>query len=166
MDPLELVQEKPGCPLPSTVLEDTRGHPDALPGPGTLITFEDLLRRPGGLSIDTLGGDATVMTEASMPNPDGPRGYADVEPRFTLLQYVKVRRIRLSPEEMCRAGQVLAARCRDAGIELPKVKERGIWRGTNLYPRSLLADWEGQRQAWDLEWQQARADRRAAQDRS
>jgi hypothetical protein len=123
------------------------------------------LRWPGGVSIDTLGGGGTIMTEASMPNPDGPQGNAAVEPRFTLLQYVKVRRIRLSPPELCRAGQVLAARCRDAGIELPKVKERGIWRGTNLYPESLLADWEGQRQAWELEWHQARAARRAAQDR-
>jgi hypothetical protein len=82
-----------------------------------------------------------------------------------LLHYVRVRRIRLSQAELCRAGQVLAARCRDAGIELPKVKERGIWRATNLYPQSLLADWEKEGPTWEVEWQQARAGRRAARDR-
>jgi hypothetical protein len=105
------------------------------------------------------------MTKVSIPKPEGPQDDAAVEPRLTLLQYVNLRRIRLSPLELCRAGQILADRCRAAGIELPKARERGVPRGTNLYPRSLLANWEGQRQAWEAEWHQARVARRSAQDR-
>jgi hypothetical protein len=104
----------------------------------------------------------TTMTETSTPDLDSPPGGADVEPRSTLLQYVKARRIRLSPKELSLAGQILAARCRAEGIDLPKVKERGGWRQTNLYPRSLLEAWEEHRLSWEAEWHQIRAARREA----
>jgi hypothetical protein len=97
------------------------------------------------------------MAETSMPDLESPPGGADVEPRSTLLQYVKARRIRLSPRELSLAGQVLAARCRADGIDLPKVEERGGWRKTNLYPRSLLEAWEERRPAWEAEWHRIRA---------
>jgi hypothetical protein len=114
------------------------------------------------VSIDTPGGGSAVVTEASLLSPEGSQDGAAVEPRLTLLQYVSVRRIRLSPPELCRAGQILADRCRAAGIELPKARERGFPRGTNLYPRSLLANWEEKRQAWEAEWHQAMVARRSA----
>jgi hypothetical protein len=100
------------------------------------------------------------MTETSTPDLAGPLEAAAVNPRCTLLQYIRARRIRLSPRELSVAGQVLAARCRAEGIELPKVKERGGWRQTNLYPRSLLESWEEHRPAWEDEWDQTRAARR------
>jgi hypothetical protein len=78
------------------------------------------------------------MTETNTPDLEVPPNAAAVEPRCTLLQYVRARRLRLSPKELSLAGQVLAARCRAAGIDLPKVKERGGWRQTNLYPHSML----------------------------
>jgi hypothetical protein len=97
------------------------------------------------------------MTETSTPDLAGPLEAAAVDPRCTLLQYVRARRIRLSPKELSLAGQILAARCRAVGIDLPKVKERGGWRQTNLYPQTLLKAWETHRAAWEAEWHQIRA---------
>ena len=45
----------------------------------------------------------------------------------------------LGGERGLLAGQVLAARCRADGIDLPKVEERGGWRKTNLTWRLALA---------------------------
>jgi hypothetical protein len=101
-----------------------------------------------------------AMAESSMPDLECPPDAPTVEPRCTLLQYVRARRIRLSRKELSLAGQVLAARCRAQGIDLPKVKERGGWRQTNLYPRSVLEAWEKHRPAWEAEWHQIRAARR------
>jgi hypothetical protein len=100
------------------------------------------------------------MNETSTPDLECPPDAAAVEPRCTLLQYVRARRIRLSPKELSLAGQILAARCRAQGIDLPKVKERGGWRKTNLYPESVLEGWEEHRQAWEAEWHEIRAARR------
>jgi hypothetical protein len=97
------------------------------------------------------------MTEPSVPDLESPQNVADVEPRATLLQFVKARRIRLSPKELSLAGQILATRCRAEGIVLHKVMERGGWRKTNLYPRMLLESWEEHRPAWEAEWHQVRA---------
>jgi hypothetical protein len=80
--------------------------------------------------------------------------------RRATLHPVPVRRIHLSPKELSLAGQILAARCRAEGIDLPRVKERGGWRQTNLYPRTLLEAWEEHRLAWEAEWHQVRAARR------
>jgi len=99
------------------------------------------------------------MTETSTPDLEGPPDAAAVDPRCTLLQYVRARRIRLSPKELSLAGQILAARCRAEGIDLPKVKERGGWRQTNLYPQALLEAWEEHRPAWEAEWHKIRAAR-------
>jgi hypothetical protein len=104
------------------------------------------------------------MTETSTPDLESPPDAATVEPRCTLLQYVRARRIRLSPRELSLAGQVLAARCRAKGIDLPKVKERGGWRQTNLYPRSLLEAWEEHRLSWEAQWHEIRAARRQVQE--
>jgi hypothetical protein len=101
-----------------------------------------------------------AMADSSMPDLECPPDAPTVEPRCTLLQYVRARRIRLSRKELSLAGQVLAARCRAQGIDLPKVKERGGWRQTNLYPRSALEAWEKHRPAWEAEWHQIRAARR------
>jgi hypothetical protein len=101
-----------------------------------------------------------AMTETSKPDLESPPEAAAVEPRCTLHQYVRARQIRLSPKELSLAGQVLAARCRAGGIELPKLKERGGWRQTNLYPRSLLEAWEEHRSSWEAEWHEIRAARR------
>ena len=99
------------------------------------------------------------MTETSTPDFEGPLEAVAVDPRCTLLQFVRARRVRLSPKELSVAGQILAARCRVEGIDLPKVKECGGWRQTNLYPRSSLKAWEEHRLAWDAEWHQIRAAR-------
>lgn len=100
------------------------------------------------------------MTETSTPDLENPPDAAAVDPRCTLLQYVKARRIRLSPSELTLTGQVLAARCRAEGIELPKLKERGGWRQTNLYPQALLEAWEEHRPTWKAEWHRTRTARR------
>jgi hypothetical protein len=130
-----------------------------LPDREGLVTFED---QGCGLKVaaSIRQQGRTTMTEASIPDLESPTGVADMKTRSTLLQYVKARRIRLSPKELSLAGQVLAARCRAQGIDLPKVKERGGWRQTNLYPRSLLEAWEEHRQAWEAEWHEIRAARR------
>ena len=100
------------------------------------------------------------MTETSTPDLEGSLEAATVDPRRTLLQFVRARRIRLSPKELSLAGQILAARCRAEEIDLRKVKERGGWRQTNLYPRSLLEAWEEHRLTWEAERHRTRAARR------
>jgi hypothetical protein len=92
------------------------------------------------------------MTETSMPDLECPPNAATVAPRCTLLQCVRGRWIRLAPKELSLAGQILSARCRADGIDLPKVKERGGWRQTNLYPRPLLEVWEEHRPGWENAW--------------
>jgi hypothetical protein len=91
------------------------------------------------------------MTETSMPDLECPPNAATVEPRCTMLQYVRARRIRLSPKELSLADQILAARCRADGIDLSKMKERVGWRQTNLYPRPLLEVWDEHRPAWEAD---------------
>ena len=100
------------------------------------------------------------MTETNTPDLEGTLEVAAVDPRCTLLQFVRARRIRLSPKELSLAGQILAARCHAERIDLRKVKERGGWRQTNLYPPSLLEAWAEHRPAWEAEWHQIRAARR------